>query len=65
MEIEEFKNKWYVREDFCPEQMPNNWSLGRYKYMKSVRNCFDSKEEALTMANAIRTLLGVTILTPR
>lgn len=57
-ERDSFNEKWFVREDFLPEQFPERWTCGFCIKMKEVGNCFDNREEAVAFANSIRSLIN-------
>jgi hypothetical protein len=56
--MEDYSNKWYVREDFRPEPFYKNWDPEFCKQMQQIGNCFDTREEAMSMSNKIRELFG-------
>lgn len=55
---EKYKNKWYVREDFRPEQFQSKWSNSFCVEMEKLGNCFDTREQAAALANSIRALIN-------
>ena len=54
-----FGHKWYIDYTFMPVLIPDNWDRMHFDYMNNHGLVFDSKEEAIIVANKIRALFGI------
>jgi len=54
-----FGHKWFIDYTFIPVMIPDDWDRIHFDYMQSHGLVFDSKEEAIIVAQKIRNLLGI------
>lgn len=53
------KTQWFIRDDFNVDEFNYLHPEGRKKYLKLRHNCFESKEEAIKVAEIFKNIISI------
>jgi hypothetical protein len=60
-----YGHKWYICHDTCVRMIPDTWDVNHFRVMEEeLGNVFETREEAMTVAEEIRLLLKKNIKAP-